>query len=193
MVKRSTVIITLGFLVGLSLAILAIAIFQSRQLQNEITVIRRQEELNQLIENKGATLSFGPTQAVPVNEEFSIPVVLTSEQFHVVGADIEISYDPQLIEIVSIDDGGVFDHFIADEVLAVEQKVVFSVAMEPEKTGFTGSEAIASITVRALQPGTANFEYIYNKNERNDTNVSVSDLPGEDVLETVEKLQVTIQ
>ena len=46
---------------------------------------------------------------------------------------------------------------------------------------------------RALRPGTTALEYIYHKNDRNDSNVSVSDLPGEDVLEMAESLQITVQ
>ena len=193
MVKRSTVVIILGFLVGISVSILVIALFQSRQLQGEITVQRRQTELNQLIKNRGAQLTFGESQTVSVDDEFTVPVMMASESFHVIGADIEISYDPQLVEIVSVENGEKFDHFVADEINEEEQKVIFSVAMEPEKTGFTGSGTIATITARALQPGTATFEYIYHKNERNDTNISVSDLPGEDVLETTREVQVVIQ
>ncbi|OGK50263.1 hypothetical protein A3A55_01685 [Candidatus Roizmanbacteria bacterium RIFCSPLOWO2_01_FULL_40_14] len=193
MAKRSTVIIIVGFLVGLVVSIVAIALFQSRQLQNEITVQRRHIEVNQLIKNRGAKLSFGDSQTVSIDEEFTIPVVLTSEEFHVNGADIEISYDPQFLKIVLIENGEIFDHFVADEINEKEQKLLFSVAMDPDKMGFTGSATIATIMARALRPGTTALEYIYHKNDRNDSNVSVSDLPGEDVLEMAESLQITVQ
>ena len=193
MAKRSTVIIIVGFLVGLVVSIVAIALFQSQQLQNEITVQRRHIEVNQLIKNRGAKLSFGDSQTVSIDEEFTIPVVLTSEEFHVNGADIEISYDPQFLKIVLIENGEIFDHFVADEINEKEQKLLFSVAMDPDKEGLTGSDTIATITARALRPGTTELEYIYHKNDRNDSNVSVSDLPGEDVLEMAESLQITVQ
>ncbi|MBI4136962.1 hypothetical protein HY469_02765, partial [Candidatus Roizmanbacteria bacterium] len=183
----------LGFLCGLSFSILAIALIQSRPLQDEITIRRRQVEINELIKNRGAKLSFGDPQTVSVGEEFIVPIVMTSEEFHVNAADIEISYDPRMIEVTAIENGAVFDHLVADEINEEEQVVVFSVAMEPDKTGFTGTSTIATITARAISTGTTTFAFIYDKNERNDTNVSVSDLPGEDVLEMTSKLQIVVE
>ena len=191
-VKRSTVIIVLGFLSGLSVSILVIAFLQSRPLQDEVTVRRRQTELNQIIENRGAELSFGPAQTVSVDDEFTIPIVLDSKEFHVNSADISISYDPTLIEILSVENGTVFNQLVAEEILSEKQRVEFSLVMEPEKT-FTGIDTIATLTARTLRSGTVTLAFIFKKNERKDSNVSVNDLPGEDVLETVEKVQITIQ
>lgn len=192
-VNKWIVILVLGYFFGTSLVLLGFSLLNSRPVQDELRVIHRQQELNKFIQNRGATLTFGDIPSLAAGDNFIIPVVLGSPMFHVIAADIEISYDPQFLEVISIENGDILDSVVSDIINTHDQKIIFSLVLSPTKTGFVGSGIVANINARALKPGRTTLEYIFTKNDRNDTNVSSSDVPGEDVLESVKKLQLTIQ
>ena len=193
MVKKSTAIIILGFLFGVAVVILAIAYFQSRPVQDTLTVRQRQREIEQIVQDKGATLSFGEVSPVASGVRFRVPVVLSSPQFHIVGTDVTITYDPTLVEVVDVENANIFDTLLGTSIQNESGETTFSLMMEPEKDGFSGESEVAFVTMRSLTTGTATIGFDYTQGARNDTNVSAVDLPSEDVLEAVIPMTVIIQ
>lgn len=56
----------------------------------------------------GSTIGFSPAQlSVGENEEFTLDIVITAD-VNVSGAELELSYDPELVSITSINEGDFF-------------------------------------------------------------------------------------
>ena len=190
--KVTASLMVFGFLLTISAFVLFFAYKNSDRITDEISVKNRQQEINKIIERVDTALSFDTLGSQTVTEEFILPVILSSPEYSAVGVDVVVAYDPAVLEVVQFNNYDVFDQLIGSDIQNQEGTASFSLVSGPESSGFVGTMPIADIVFKARAPGTSTVSFVYAQNNRNDTNVSVRNLPGEDVLTSVTNTAITV-
>lgn len=107
-------------------------------------------------------------QQLGVDDEFLVGVLINSND-QLVGADAKINFDPQILEVTSIDDGDVFDRMALKSV-SEGRIVITGLADEGEK--FKGLGRLALIHFKAKDAGEAVLEVEFNVGSTTDSNLS---------------------
>jgi len=119
-------------------------------------------------------------------------IIIDTDGNNVAGAGIKIKFDPQYIEILSIDAGIIFDNFFKksfDNNLGTIHISAFANSLESQ---FTGQGVLAILNFKTLQSGQTSFEIIFTPGETTDSNIAVTTGQG-DILSEVHNLQLNIQ
>lgn len=133
----------------------------------------------------GALLSFSPAQkVVKVGEEFDVELLLDTKGVKTSGTDVIVSYDPTVVEVLSVRPGLLYQKYPLNEVDAAGGKIGFSAVATPPKT-FSGNGTLAYLKLKALKTGTAAFRIEFTKGETTDSNVVQAQSGGKDVLDKV--------
>lgn len=132
---------------------------------------------------EGAILSLDPSQkVVTVGEEFEVSLNLNTGGVETSGADVIISYDPDILEVVQIRPGILFQKYPVSE--AKDGKIGFSAAAVPPQA-FSGKGTLAYLKFKALSPGTDFLQFAFEKGVTSDSNVVKAGSFGQDVLDKV--------
>jgi hypothetical protein len=132
---------------------------------------------------EGAVLSLDPSQkVVSVGDEFEVSLNLNIGGIETSGADVIISYDPNVLEVTQIRPGILFQKYPVSE--AKDGKLGFSAAAVPPQT-FSGKGTLAYLKFKALNPGTAFLQFAFEKGSTSDSNVVEAGSFGKDILDKV--------
>ena len=144
---------------------------------------------------EGARLMLSPAQkVVKVGEELEVELILDTRGVETSGADVIISYDPTLVEILDGDEnpangiqvrpGLLYQKYPVNEVDIAGGKIGFSGIATPPKT-FAGKGTLAYIKLRTLGAGTAALTIEFTKGATIDSNVVQAESLGKDILDKV--------
>jgi hypothetical protein len=123
-------------------------------------------------------------QAVPLNSEFTLNVVVDSNGVQVIGVDAVLKYDPAMLGVVGITDDA-FGPGVYPYIDSEKGEISIS-AISSKRCQEPGSYAVANITFRALQVGEANVDFIFSVDGSGDSNViDCYDMNAFDALGTV--------
>ena len=132
---------------------------------------------------EGAVLSLDPSQkVVSAGEEFEVSLSLDTNGVKTSGVDVIISYNPDVLEVVEVRPGILFQKYPVNE--AAEGKIGFSAAAVPPRA-FSGQGTLAYLKFKALRPGTAFLQFAFEKGATSDSNVVKAGSFGQDVLDKV--------
>lgn len=121
---------------------------------------------------------------------FPINIMLDTRGRSVDGVDVVLSYNRTMAKVIDADGGNTGAQIIpgtllpnttVNDVSESSGRITFSQITAGNGT-FNGSGVLATINVRALAPGAANFTFTFTKGRTNDTNVSFG---GADLLDAV--------
>lgn len=121
---------------------------------------------------------------------FPLDIMLDTRGRSVDGVDVVLSYSRTMAKVIDADGGKAGVQIIpgtllfnttVNDVSESSGRVMFSQVTAGSGT-FNGSGVLATINVRALAPGAANFTFTFTKGRTNDTNASFG---GADLLEIV--------
>lgn len=108
--------------------------------------------------------------AYQVGEEGLIDVYLDTTGFEVIAVDVQITYDPDLIEVEEIIKGDVFDSYPTNANKIMGGKIYMSALADIGEVK-TGIIKIGSIKVRALSKGQTSLDFVYTPQGTTDSNV----------------------
>src|SRR3990172_7137460 len=104
----------------------------------------------------GPSIFLSPeVQELKVNEEFTVEVLISSNQ-KLIGADVLLSFNPDVLEVVSIDDGNTFSKIPLKAVS--EGKIKITAVEEDRGKTFSGEGSLAKIKFKTKDAGETNLE-----------------------------------
>ena len=115
-----------------------------------------------------------------MKEEFQVAVVINSD-LPLVGADAKISFDPRVLEVVSIDDGDAFKNL---PLKSVNKGAINITGIAEKKAEFSGTGTLATLSLKAKDAGDTNLIIAFSPGETSDSNLA--QVPASDVLAKVE-------
>lgn len=147
--------------------------------------IIRKNEFSQTPKKKMAFLSLEPKNgSFKVGEEFEIKIILDTEEWETDATDVRLSYEPQILKVVKIIPGKIYDDYPtkkADE----ERKVIVINGITSLSRTFKGKDIFATLVLKGLKPGRANLIFEFALGSTTDSNVVASGI-AKDILEEVE-------
>lgn len=196
--KKLILLFFLGILVILELVWVASRV-------NRISLNWYLSQLSQLKkerETKKVGLSLSPQrETFEVGETFFLRVNLNSLGYRISGADVILSYDPRLLEVVDADDktSGIqvvtFNKSLAsypvNKVDPKEGTIKFAVAFDPELS-VSGEGTLATIVFKVLKPGVAAINFDFTPSVTTDSNVGLYG-KAEDILSEVGNGKYTLR
>ncbi len=142
-----------------------------------------------------ASPSFSLTTSTPnpiVEQSSQINIILDTAGNETAGAGVKIKFNPQFIQITSIEEGTIFDNFIKknfDNDLGTIHISTFANSLDSQ---FNGTNTLATLNFKALQSGSTNLDIIFFSGQTTDSNIAVTTGQG-DILNEVHNLQLNIQ
>ncbi|OGY22170.1 MAG: hypothetical protein A2126_00580 [Candidatus Woykebacteria bacterium GWB1_45_5] len=140
-----------------------------------------------LAQNKGqatpseASILLEPaSQQLKMKEEFQVAVVINST-LPLAGADVKISYDQRVIDVVSIDEGEAFKNV---PLKSINKGTIYITALAERKEEFTGTAILATLNLKAKDAGDTNLIIAFSPGDTADSNLT--QVPPADVLAKVE-------
>lgn len=117
------------------------------------------------------SLSIQPENiSLTVGQESQIKVMLT--EVPVTALDIEISYDPQMLEIIELKNGSLFANIIRNQIK--DGKIIYSASIDPQMKDNLSEGEVFTLQVKALQSSNAVLEF--------DSNNTITALAGRNTL-----------
>ncbi len=114
------------------------------------------------------SFSFSPqTGEQTVGTEFKVTVVIDAGSSSVVGADLKITYDPTLLEVVKVERG---DFFSKGGLNSTSGLLYISYGIDPSASAKTGSGDYAILTLKGLKAGTGLLT-VTCSNQSTDSNI----------------------
>lgn len=140
-----------------------------------------------------ATLSISPHEkSVPIGDVFTVDIILDTEGSATDGVDIHyLRFDPILLEVqdavtrkegIQIQTGSIYTSTKINSVDNIQGTIDFTKITIGGET-FTGSDTLATVTFKALTPGTAELIFDFTAGNTRDTNVASA---GLDVLRSAD-------
>lgn len=132
-------------------------------------------------------LSLSPDDLViKVDETRQIILHLDAQQNPVLGALIELAYNPEIVQITDVRVGDFFPNQLAvPKISGSKVALGYGLAFDSQ-TGKTSSGNIASFHVRGQKPGEFSLEFTKN------TNIIPSDQVADDVITTINSLKIKV-
>jgi hypothetical protein len=127
-----------------------------------------------------ATLALSPNSSnVGVGQTFDVAIVLNTGGSHTSGTDISLRFDKDKLNIVDIKNGTIYDQYVGKNINNTTGVATISGLASSADSLFTGTGTFATITFRAIAPGTAAVTFAHTPGNKNDTNVADFDTQGE--------------
>ena len=132
-------------------------------------------------QTSGPSIFLSPEfQELKVNEEFTVEVLLSSNQ-KLIGADALLSFKPEILEVVSIDDGNIFSK---TPLKSVENGKIKITAVEEDRgKTFSGEGSLAKIKFKTKDAGETDLELELTQGSTTDSNLTTAEV--KDVLSEV--------
>lgn len=122
-------------------------------------------------ENSNSIILSPEFQELKVNEEFIVEVILNSNS-QLVGADAVLSFNPGILEVVSIDEGGIFSK---TPLRAIEPGKIKITGVEEDKDKlFSGSGSLAKIKFKAKDAGQTGLDLEFKPGSTTDSNLTTA-------------------
>jgi len=119
-------------------------------------------------------------QQLNLKEEFQVAIVINSD-LPLTGADVKISYDSRVIEVLSIDEGDAFKDL---PLKSVNNGVISITAVAKAKEEFSGTGKLATLKLKTKDGADTNLIIAFNPGDTTDSNLT--QVPPADVLTKVE-------
>lgn len=142
--------------------------------------------------NGGASMSLNAAKTeIKVGETVSIPVVLDAAGYEIAGVDLIVSFDPRVIEVVSLTKGTIFAEY---PVLSkdVGKGIISISGVSPGKNGFAGAGQFAMINIKAKIKGKTALVIDFKKGSTTTSNM-VEVNSSRNILEEVNNLELEIR
>lgn len=96
-------------------------------------------------------------------EEFQVEIILKTDQ-EINGADVVLSFDPSILEVVRIKEGGVFPLYPRKHVDTQKGRIeITGVKTKVDGQVFTQPLTFATMVLRAKKPGQAKFNFVFSR------------------------------
>ena len=131
-----------------------------------------------------ASLQFDPTtKSTSKNENFEIKLDIDAGTNEILAADVKVTYDQALLEVVKIDNGTYFPTIGKSEFEEIQGKIYWEGIVNDPGDFKTGTGTLATVTFKALADGTATIKYICTPGETgDDSNIANNDFDATDVI-----------
>jgi hypothetical protein len=140
-----------------------------------------------------AALEFSKTQvSASLGEELDVDVTIDTQSKAVAGADAVILYNPQYIEVVSVDPGDVFADYPARFYDNTNGKIMVSGIVSSKHNLYRGRGVMARIRFRTKAMGASQITFQYTPGDTTDSNVASMSEPG-DILTSVNSISLAVQ
>ena len=140
---------------------------------------------------RAATLKFDPLSAhKEVGEAFEIKVIVDTDTKKILGVDAIISYDPNVLEVVGINDGTFLK--VIHKEFGTAGRVNLGAVVEDPASDKDGKDVIASIVFKAKADGGTDIKYICDLGETNESNIAESSIDANDIIECAQNDKSTI-
>jgi len=139
-----------------------------------------------------ASLLLSPASGtVPVGELLEVSILLETGEAKVDGADAILRYNPQMLKVVELKKGGLFEEYIQESVDEVQGEIHLSgLTFDPRpKTGTLGTILFEPLTTGTT---TVFFEFTPGAT-KGDSNVALTGSGGVDILEEVQNAKYVIE
>lgn len=133
--------------------------------------------------------SAATVSGITAGTEYDARIMLDTLGQPVVGADANLTFDPQMIKIIRVDKGTFFNTYPTASFSDEKGKILLSGLSSAGKT-YTGQGVFGMITFRPLVAGQTEIDFVFSPGGTRDSNV-VSPA-GEDRLGLVQNLSLTI-
>jgi len=130
-----------------------------------------------------------PEIGVKNGEEFDLTIKIDSASQNVSGADVVIDYNPTLLEVESIENGGFFPLFGKHYELNNQKIFITGFFTEKNQTK-SGTGVFSKITLKALKNGVTNLTFSCTQKSLSDTNII--NATGDDMINCPELVPLKI-
>lgn len=132
------------------------------------------------------------TKSAAVGENFNVDVILSTVGQGVVGAGAQITFDPAVVSVVSIEPGTIFGDYPLASFDNSSGKISISGIASSSRKLFTGLGVFASITFQGKALGTGSVQFVYEPGSTTDSNIAVTYGSG-DILGEVGTLEIAVE
>lgn len=128
---------------------------------------------------------------VKEKQEFDLSLKIDTEGVAVSGADVVLEYNPQMLEVIKIENGNFFSLFGKHFELNNQKIYITGFFTEKNETK-TGSGIFSKLTLKALKNGATSLKFVCAPKSLSDTNVI--DAGGSDLLDcgSLNSLQIKV-
>ncbi len=128
-----------------------------------------------------ASLRFDPTSvSSQVDGTFGVDVIVDSGADEILGVDVLIRYDSDLLEVVSISDG---THMtIGKKDLTTPHKIYFAPVVDDPASAVSGVGTVATINFKSKVESTSELNFECELGETNESNILKNDLDATDII-----------
>ena len=128
------------------------------------------------------SLTLDPTsQGVVSGNNFTVKININTGSTQTSGADAMILFDPSILEIQSITNGGFYSKFSQNQINGVPGKYLIS-GFETDSTSYkSGSGTMANVTFSSLSNGTSTVTFECTQGSKSDSNI-ISGATSDDVI-----------
>lgn len=139
------------------------------------------------------SLSFSPASIeTAIGEPFTVDIILDTAGYIAHGTGAKMSFDPHVLEVVSIQTGTIFGDYPTASMDNVAGRVIISGIVSSRTQYFRGKDVFASVTFQGTSPGSTVVSFLYEPGSTTDSNIAVTYGTG-DILAKVGTLTVTVQ
>jgi hypothetical protein len=164
-------LLLINFILATLLAVFTTGVFSQ---ENSETTSKKEAS------SQNAILLQPSFQQLKIKEKFQVAVVVNSS-LPLVGADVKISYDSRLIEVLSIDGGDAFPKFPRK---SVDKGTIALTVLAEKGKEFSGTGTIAILNLTSKDGGDTNLKVAYTSGKTDDSNLT--QVPAADVLNKVD-------
>lgn len=111
-----------------------------------------------------------PELGVKQGDEFDVTIKIDTASFSVTGADAVLDYNPELLEVETIENGGFFSLFGKHYELSSQKIYITGFFTEKNQTK-NGMGVFAKLTLKALKNGATSLQFSCVNKSLSDTNV----------------------
>ncbi|MEX0621506.1 MAG: cohesin domain-containing protein [Candidatus Woykebacteria bacterium] len=127
-----------------------------------------------LAQEKNSEIILYPSyREVRVGENFKIDVLAKSDA-PLIGGDVKISFDPRVIEVVSIDTGQAFDSVPLKKV--EEGKITITAINEREGNLFSGVGRVVTLNLKTIDAGDTSLKVDFDPGASTDSNLTSAEV-----------------
>lgn len=138
------------------------------------------------------SLEFSATsKIVKVGEDFSTYIVVDTVGQAAHGTGVKINFDPEVLELTSIEAGNIFGDYPVVSFDNNEGKIIVSAISSSVQNAFVGRGVFATLNFKAIKKGGTAIEFDFEPGSTSDSNIAVVTGNG-DILKQVNSLLVTI-
>lgn len=126
-----------------------------------------------------------------VGETFSVEVIVDTGGEVAYGVGAKVSFDPKILEVVSVQPGTIFGDYPAASYDNTSGKIIVSGIASSQQNFIKDRAEFATLTFRAKKQGITSVQFIYEPGSTTDSNIAVTYGTG-DILSQVSQLSVNV-